>query len=407
MIWFQIIQEKQEGYKAFFLVRKGYFCYNIFCCGIDRNVEYKLQKKKKNTNARLGTIIYGDKSYETPMFMPVGTQATVKTLSPEQVKECNAGIILANTYHLWLRPGEDIVKKAGGLHKFMNYDGPILTDSGGFQVFSLAKPKDITEDGVKFKNQYNGDSLFLTPEKSIDIQEKLGSDIAICFDECVGLPATYEYTKASMERTLRWAKRCKDAHKDENQSLFAVVQGGESKELREHCAKELVKMNFDGYTIGGTSVGEEKPVQYQMVEYGVKYLPEDKVRYLMGVGDPIDIVENVIRGIDIFDCVSPTRLARHGHAYTRFGKINLKNAKFKEDFTPLEKDCDCYACKHYTRGYINHLIKSEETFGATLLSIHNIRYLIRLTEDLREAIKNDTILEYRERFIKDYYGEKK
>ena len=370
-------------------------------------VEYKLQKKEKNTNARLGTIIYGDKTYETPMFMPVGTQATVKTLSPEQVKECNAGIILANTYHLWLRPGEDIVKKAGGLHKFMNYDGPILTDSGGFQVFSLAKPKDITEDGVKFKNQYNGDSLFLTPEKSIDIQEKLGSDIAICFDECVGLPATYEYTKASMERTLRWAKRCKDAHKDENQSLFAVVQGGESKELREHCAKELVKMDFDGYTIGGTSVGEEKPIQYQMVEYGVKYLPEDKVRYLMGVGDPIDIVENVIRGIDIFDCVSPTRLARHGHAYTRFGKINLKNAKFKEDFTPLEKDCDCYACKHYTRGYINHLIKSEETFGATLLSIHNIRYLIRLTEDLREAIKNDTILEYRERFIKDYYGEKK
>ena len=370
-------------------------------------VYYNLKKKEKNTKARLGEIVFGDKTYETPMFMPVGTQATVKTLSPEQVKACNSGIILANTYHLWLRPGEDIVKKAGGLHKFMNYDGPILTDSGGFQVFSLAKKKDITEEGVKFKNQYNGDSLLLTPEKSIEIQEKLGSDIAISFDECVGLPAPYDYTKMSMERTLRWAKRGLDAHKDENQSLFGVVQGGEYQDLREECAKKLVEMDFDGYTIGGTSVGEPKDVQYKMVEYATKYLPEDKVRYLMGVGDPIDIVENVIRGVDIFDCVSPTRLARHGHAYTRFGKINLKNAKFKEDFTAVEEGCDCYACKHYTKAYIGHLIKCEESFGASLLSIHNIRYLIRLTEELRDAIKNDNILEYRERFIKDYYGENK
>ena len=234
------------------------------------------------------------------------------------------------------------------------------------------------------------------------IQEKLGSDIAICFDECVGLPATYEYTKASMERTLRWAKRCKDAHKDENQSLFAVVQGGESKELREHCAKELVKMDFDGYSIGGTAVGEPKELQYKQVEYSCKYLPEDKVRYLMGVGDPIDIIENVIRGVDIFDCVMPTRLARHGHAYTKYGKINLKNKQFEEDFTPVEEGCDCYCCKNYTRAYVHHLIKAEETLGARLLSIHNIRYLTRLTEDLRKAIDEDKILEYKEEFLKNY-----
>ena len=370
-------------------------------------VNYKLVKKEANTDARLGQIIYGDKVYETPMFMPVGTQATVKTLSPEEVKECHSGIILANTYHLWLRPGEDIVKKAGGLHKFMNYDGPILTDSGGFQVFSLAKPKDISEEGVKFKNQYNGDPLMLTPEKSIDIQEKLGTDIIISFDECVGWPSNYDYMKESVKRTLRWAKRGKDAHKTKDQSLFGVVQGGEYEDLRKHCVEELVKMDFDGYTIGGTSVGEDKPTQYKMVGYATKYLPEDKVRYLMGVGDPIDIVENVIRGVDLFDCVSPTRLARHGHALTRYGKINIKNAKYIEDFSPIEEGCDCYACKNYTKAYIRHLIRCEESFGARLLSIHNIRYLIRLTEEIREAIKEDKMLEFRDKFIEDYYGREK
>ena len=369
-------------------------------------IEYKLKKKDKRSEARLGEIIYGDKVYETPMFMPVGTQATVKTLSPEQVKSCNSGIILANTYHLWLRPGEEVVKEAGGLHKFMNYDGPILTDSGGFQVFSLAKPKDITDDGVKFKNQYNGDELFLTPEKSIQIQEDLGSDIAISFDECVAWPSTREYMESSVKRTLNWAKRGKDAHKDNNQSLFGVVQGGEYPDLRKHCAEELIKMDFDGYTIGGTSVGEDKPTMYKMVEYATKYLPEDKVRYLMGVGDPIDIVENVIRGVDIFDCVSPTRLARHGNALTKYGKLNIKNAKYTKDYTPISNECDCYACKNYTKSYIHHLIKCDETFGATLLSIHNIRYLIKLTEDIREAIKEDKMLEFRDLFIEDYYGKK-
>ena len=373
---------------------------------MDMKIEYTLLKTEKNTKARLGKIKTNYGEYETPMFMPVGTQATVKTLAPEELKAIDCGIILANTYHLWLRPGEDIVDKAGGLHKFMNWDGPILTDSGGFQVFSLAKRKDISEDGVKFKNQYNGDALFLTPEKSIEIQNKLDSDIAMSFDECIGWPATYDYCKQSVERTLRWAKRGKDVFNNPRQSLFGIVQGGEYEELRKHCAEELVKIGFDGYSIGGTSVGEDKPTMYKMVEMSTKYLPEDKVRYLMGVGDPIDIVENVIRGIDIFDCVSPTRLARHGHALTKYGKINLKNAKYKEDFTPISEECDCYACKHYTKAYIKHLINAEETFGARLLSIHNINYLVNLTKELREAIKNDNILEYREEFIKNYYRKK-
>ena len=368
-------------------------------------IKYDLLKKEAHSEARLGLIHTNYGTFETPMFMPVGTQATVKTLSPEEIKDMHAGIILANTYHLWLRPGEDIIDEAGGLHKFMNWDGPILTDSGGFQVFSLAKRKDITEEGVKFKNQYNGDNLLLTPEKSIQIQNKLDSDIAMSFDECIGYPATYEYCKQSVERTLRWAKRGKDAFNNPRQSLFGIVQGGEYEDLRRHCVEELTKMDFDGYSIGGTSVGEDKETQYKMVRYATKYLPKDKVRYLMGVGDPIDIVENVINGVDIFDCVSPTRLARHGHALTKYGKINLKNAKYKRDFSPISEECDCYACKNYTKAYIKHLINCDETLGARLLSIHNIRYLIHLTEELRDAIKEDRILEYREEFIKNYYGE--
>ena len=365
-------------------------------------IKYKLLKKESNTKARHGKLHTNHGTFETPMFMPVGTQATVKTLSVEELYDVNAGIILANTYHLWLRPGEDIVNKAGGLHKFMNYKGPILTDSGGFQVFSLAKPKDITEEGVMFKNHLNGDKLLLTPEKSIEIQNKLDSDIAMSFDECVGFPHTRKYVEESVERTLRWAKRGKDVHSNENQSLFGIVQGAEYEDLRKHCVEELIKMDFDGYSIGGTAVGEPKDVQYEQVEYSCKYLPEDKVRYLMGVGDPIDIIENVIRGVDIFDCVMPTRLARHGHAYTKYGKINFKNKQFEEDFTPVDETCDCYACKSYTRGYIHHLIKAEETLGARLLSIHNIRYLTRLTEDLRKAIDEDKILEYKEEFLKNY-----
>lgn len=369
-------------------------------------VEFKKIYDDSNSGARLGKIIFNGKEYDTPMFMPVGTNATVKTLSPEEVKEIGAGIILSNTYHLWLRPGEDIVKKAGGLHKFMNYDGPILTDSGGFQVFSLAKPKDITEEGVHFKNHLNGDKLFLTPELSIEIQEKLGSDIVMSFDECVAWPAEEKYLKSSVDRTLRWAKRGKNVFKGENQVLFGIVQGGEYENLRKYCAEELVKIGFDGYAVGGTSVGEPKETMYKMVEMSTKYLPEDKVRYLMGVGDPIDLIENVRRGIDLFDCVSPTRLARHGHAYTKYGKINLKNNKYKEDFTPIENGCNCYACKNYTKSYIKHLINAEESFGARLLSIHNLNYLMNLMKEIRENIKSGTLEEYRDEFIKNYYGGK-
>ncbi len=367
-------------------------------------IKYTLLHKDENSSARYGTLQTNYGTFETPMFMPVGTKATVKSLSPEELKAAHSGIILSNTYHLWLRPGEDIIDKAGGLHKFMNYDGPILTDSGGFQVFSLVKnkEKDITEEGVTFKSHIDGSKLFLTPEKSIQIQNKLDSDIAMSFDECPPYPSTYEYMKKSVERTLRWAARGKKVHSNENQSLFGIVQGGEFEDLREYSCKETVKMDFDGYSIGGTSVGEDKDTMYKMIDYGIKYLPEDKVRYLMGVGDPIDIIEGTIRGIDIFDCVLPTRIARHGQAFTREGKINFNNAKYKEEFTPVEEGCDCYTCKNYTKAYIRHLITTDEMLGGRLLSIHNIRFLIKLTEELREAIKENRILEYREEFISKY-----
>ena len=370
-------------------------------------MKIKYQLLHSDGNARYGTIETNYGKFETPMFMPVGTQATVKTLNPEELKDINSGIILSNTYHLWLRPGEDVVDKAGGLHKFMNYDGPILTDCGGFQVFSLVKNKgkDITEEGVMFKSHLNGERLLLTPEKSIQIQNKLDSDIAMSFDECIPYPASYEYAKRSTERTIRWAIRGKKVHSNERQSLFGIVQGGEYTDLREYSARETVKIGFDGYSIGGTSVGEGKDVMYRMVEDAVRYLPTDKPRYLMGVGDPIDILESVERGIDMFDCVLPTRLARHGHAFTRTGKINLKNAKYKEDFSNIDKSCDCYACQSYTKAYIRHLIIANETLGQRLLSIHNLRFLIKLTEEIRESIKNNNYINYKENFIKKYTGQ--
>ena len=370
--------------------------------------QYQLKKKEKNTKARLGEFVYNGKVYETPMFMPVGTQATVKTLSPEEIKEMNSGIILANTYHLWLRPGEDIVNKAGGLHQFMNYDGPILTDSGGYQVFSLAKnkKKDICEEGVHFKSHIDGKKLLLTPELSIQIQNKLDSDIAMSFDECPPARADYMYLKNSVERTLRWAKRGKDAHSNSNQMLFGIVQGGAHKDLREFSAKETVKLDFDGYSIGGVANDHEsKEEMYAAIDYSIPYLPENKLRYLMGIGEPIYLLEGVIRGVDIFDCVSPTRLARHGHALTKYGKINLKNAVYKEDFSPISNECDCYACKSYTKAYIRHLITADETFGARLLSIHNIRFLVHLMEEIRSAISEDRLLAYRDTFVKNYYGD--
>ena len=368
-------------------------------------IKYELIKEEKNCEARLGKIKTNYGEVETPMFMPVGTRAAVKGLTIDQVKECGSGIILANTYHLWLRPGEDIVNEAGGLHKFMNCDGPILTDSGGYQVFSLAKnkKKDITEEGVHFKSHIDGKNLFLTPEKSIEIQNKLDSDIAMSFDECPPASADHEYLKNSVERTLRWAKRGKDVHNNPNQALFGIVQGGPHEDLRRYSAEETVKMDFDGYSIGGVANDDEcKEDMYKAIDYSIPYLPKDKVRYLMGVGEPRDILEGVIRGVDIFDCVLPTRIARHGQAFTRDGKINLNNAKYIRDFTTIDSECDCYTCKHYTKAYIRHLMSVGESLGGTLLSIHNIRFLIKLTEDIREAIKNDNLLEYKDSFIARY-----
>ena len=372
--------------------------------------KYELIKEEKNSLARLGKVITNYGTYDTPMFMPVGTRATVKGLSPEELKAEKCGIILSNTYHLWLRPGEDIVDHCGGLHKFMNWDGPILTDSGGYQVFSLAKnkQKDITEEGVHFKSHIDGKKLFLTPEKSIEIQNKLDSDIAMSFDECPPATADYDYLKNSVERTLRWAARGKAVHKNPNQALFGIVQGGPIEDLRKHSAIETVKMDFDGYSIGGVANDDEcKEDMYKAIDYSVPYLPKDKLRYLMGVGEPADIIEGVIRGVDIFDCVIPTRIARHGQAFTRDGKINLHNAKYKEDTTLLDPECDCYTCQRYSKAYIRHLITTEESLGGRLLSIHNIRFLVRLCEELREAIKNDNILEYKEEFLKRYDSKEK
>lgn len=348
----------------------------------------------KQTGARYGILHTPHGDVEVPMFMPVGTLATVKTLSPEEVKSLGAGVILANTYHLHLRPGEDIVSKAGGLHKFMSYDGPILTDSGGFQVFSLKENRKISEEGVEFRSHLNGDKMFFSPESVIKIEEKLGADIIMSFDECIPYPVSYEYAKKSTERTLRWAKRGLIAHNREDQALFGIVQGGEFQDLREMCAKELAKMDFPGYSIGGTSIGEPKDVCLKMVDYAVKYLPFDKPRYLMGVGSLDYLLEGIARGVDMFDCVLPTRLARHGALMTSTGRVNIRDAKYKNDFTPLDVNCDCYCCKNYTKAYLRHLYVCDETFGKRLLSIHNIRFLIHVMEGARKAIQEDRFLDF-------------
>ncbi len=343
----------------------------------------------RQTGARYGILHTPHGDVEVPMFMPVGTLATVKTLSPEEIKQLGAGVILSNTYHLFLRPGSDIVEKAGGLHKFMNYDGPILTDSGGFQVFSLAKKRDISEQGVVFQSHLDGTKINFTPESVIKIEEQLGADIIMSFDECIPYPVSYEYAKASTERTLRWAKRGKEAHVRDDQALFGIVQGGEFEDLRKMCAEELTKMDFPGYSIGGTSIGEPKDVCLKMVDYAVKYLPKDKPRYLMGVGSIDYLLEGIARGVDMFDCVLPTRLARHGALMTSKGRVNIRDAKYKDDFSPLDDECDCPTCQHYTKAYLRHLYVCDETFGKRLLSLHNVRFLIRLMEQARQAIKED------------------
>ena len=360
----------------------------------------------KKTKARYGILHTPHGDVETPMFMPVGTVGSVKTLSPEEVKACGSGVILANTYHIHLRPGEDIVDKAGGIQKFMNYPGPMLTDSGGFQVFSLAEKRNITEEGVTFKSHLNGDKIFFSPEIVMDIEQKIGADIAMSLDECIKYPATYDYVKDSTLRTLRWAKRGMAVHTRKDQALFGIVQGGEYPDLRKYCAEELVKMDFDGYAIGGTSIGEPKDVCFKMIDYAVDYLPFDKPRYLMGVGSLDYILEGIARGIDMMDCVLPTRIARHGTLMTHFGRVNIKNEKYKEDFTPLDHECDCYTCKNYTKAYLRHLYVANEAFGQRLLSIHNIRFLISIVEGAREAIKEDRFEEYKNEILAKY-GDKR
>ena len=369
---------------------------------MSKDFKYELIHVDKNSKARLGKLHIFGKVVDTPIFMPVGTKATVKFLSPEDIKDIGAGIILANTYHLFLRPGEETMKLSGGIHKFMNYDGPILTDSGGFQVFSLKDSRKISEEGVSFKSHLDGTKLFMSPEDSIRIQESIGSDIAMSFDECIPYPSTYEYTKESVDRTLRWAKRGLDVHKKEDQALFGIVQGSEYEDLRKYCALELVKMNFDGYSIGGTSVGEDKETHYKMLDDTIKYLPEDKPRYEMGIGAINDIFEAVERGVDMFDCVLPTRIARHGTLMTSNGRINIKKQIYKNDFSPLDNNCDCYTCKNYTKAYLNHLFRNEEGLGNRLLSIHNLRFLIKLMEEIRLAISEDRFIEFKNEILNKY-----
>lgn len=361
-------------------------------------VTYELIKEATQRKARRGRLHTPHGTFETPMFMPVGTQATVKTLAPEELYDMGSQVILANTYHLFLRPGSELVKKAGGLHKFMNYNRGMLTDSGGFQVFSLGEMRKITEEGVIFRSHIDGSKQFLSPEVSVRVQEELGADIAMAFDECIPYPSDYNYTKESTERTTRWAERCVKAHTRENQALFGIVQGGMFPELRKMSVESLKEMDFAGYGIGGLSVGEPKPVMYQMLDQTTEWMDKQKARYLMGVGTPDCIVEGVNLGVDMFDCVFPTRVARNGTAMTSRGRLVIRNAVYAEDFRPIDEHCNCYACRNFSRAYIRHLFKAEEIFGLRLLSIHNLHFLLDFTKRIREAIERDCFAEFRKEF---------
>ena len=367
-------------------------------------ITYELLHTDKNTGARRGIVHTPHGDIQTPVFMPVGTQATVKSISPEELKELGAQIILSNTYHLYLRPGDELVKEAGGLHKFMNWDRPILTDCGGFQVFSLSDLRTISEEGVEFKSHLDGSKHFFSPEKVMQIEENLGADIIMSFDECCPYPSTYEYTKNSMERTTRWAERCKEAHKghEEKQGLFGIIQGGFYEDLRKKSAEDLIKLDFQGYAIGGISVGEPKEEYIKMLQYTAPLMPEDKPRYLMGVGSPDYLIEAALAGIDMCDCVLPTRIARNGTAMTWNGKVVIRNATYEKDFSPLDSECDCYTCRNYTRAYIRHLVKTKEILGIRLISYHNLYFLTKLMERVRIEIENDNLLDFKNKFYKQY-----
>ena len=374
-------------------------------------VTYELKHVCRQSGARLGVVTTPHGSFETPVFMPVGTQATVKTMTPEELKTIGANIILGNTYHLWMRPGEAVMREAGGLHSFMHWDRSILTDSGGFQVFSLAKLNKISEEGVLFQSHIDGSRHILTPEKSIEIQQALGSDIMMAMDECTPWPADKSYAKKSLERTTRWLERCVNTWawgdaRDQalDQALFGIIQGGTYEDLRVQSAKEVTSFDLPGYGIGGLSVGEPAELMYAMIEAIMPWMPQDRPRYLMGVGTPDFLVECSIRGVDMFDCVYPTRVARNGTALTSNGRVVIRNAAYRRDFTPLDQSCKCYTCRHYTRAYLHHLIRCNEILGARLLTWHNLSFLIHLMASIRKAIRNDELLSFRDAFLDQYYG---
>ena len=368
-------------------------------------LEFEVLHQDSGTKARRGRMKTPHGIVETPVFMPVGTQATVKAMKPESVEATGAQIILANTYHLMLRPGSDIVREAGGLHEFMNWHRPILTDCGGFQVFSLGHMRKITEEGALFSSHIDGSRHMLSPEKSMEVQNDLGSDIIMGFDECAPPDASYDYIAKSQARTTRWLERCIEAHKyPEKQALFGIMQGGFFRDLREESAREIVKFDLPGYAVGGISVGETKDQYTGVLDYAPDLLPYDKPRYVMGIGTPDYILEAVERGVDMFDCVEPTRIARHGMATTSRGRVNIKNAKYERDFGPLDPECDCYTCRHYSRAYLRHLFKAGETMSAMLLSEHNLRFLSKLSEDIRRSIEEDRFMDFKKEFYGKYYG---
>ena len=365
----------------------------------------KFKKEFSCGNARAGEIETPHGKIKTPVFMPVGTQATVKTLTKEELEKINSQIILGNTYHLYLRPGDELINDFGGLHKFMNWNRPILTDSGGFQIFSLGELRKIEEEGVHFRSHLDGSKHFLTPEKSIEIQNNLGSDIMMVLDECPHGMSSVEYLIPSIERTTRWAKRCIDANRNKNkQGLFAIVQGGIYEDLRDKSFEGLKEYDegFSGYAIGGLAVGEPREDMYRILKYITPKLPENKPRYLMGVGEPLDMLEAVEHGVDMMDCVHPTRIGRHGTVFTKYGRLVIKNAKYFRDPRPLDDGCECYVCKNYTRAYIRHLFKAGEILGQRLATYHNLHFLLKLMDDARTSILEDRFIEFKEIFIKNY-----
>lgn len=363
-------------------------------------ITFTVLQQDAGTAARLGSLTTPHGAIDTPIFMPVGTQATVKAMTPEELRETGAQIILANTYHLYLRPGHDLIGRLGGLHRFMNWHGPILTDSGGFQVFSLGELRKISEDGVRFRSHLDGSSHFITPEEAIRIQESLGSDIVMCFDECTPYPAEYAYVEKSMELTTRWARRCKEAHSRPDQALFGIVQGGMHPKLRERSAHDLQEIGFDGYALGGLSVGEEKELLHEMMQRCAPFLPPDRPRYVMGIGAPEDLIEGIAAGCDMFDCVMPTRNARNGMLFTSTGRINIKGAAYAEDSGPVDERCTCYVCRNYSRAYLRHLYRSREILASRLNTWHNVHYFLNLMEEARQAIAAGTF----SRFRNDFYS---